>query len=177
MALTSTRAFSGRVAQKASAAPVRVSRARCVRVEARQFRKAMGVLGTKAGMMSYFTEEGLCVPATVIALEEGNVVTQVKTTATDGYNAVQIGYKATAEKRVTKPELGHLKKAGVPPMRHLVEFKVGSACLRRTAQGGRLLGPDGRTSWAGLNYASNSGLGAGQAALGRGRSRIVAGLW
>ncbi|KAG2487119.1 hypothetical protein HYH03_014232 [Edaphochlamys debaryana] len=129
MALRSTRAFTGQrsSALKSSAAPVRVSkvsRARVVVVEARQFRKSLGVLGTKAGMMSFFTEDGLCVPATVIALEEGNVVTQVKTADTDGYNAVQVGYKAVAEKKVTKPELGHLKKAGVQPMRHLVEFKL-----------------------------------------------------
>lgn len=46
-------------------------------------------------MMSYFTEEGLCVPATVIALEQGNIVTAVKTEETDGYNAVQV--RADAE--------------------------------------------------------------------------------
>ncbi|KXZ48522.1 hypothetical protein GPECTOR_27g693 [Gonium pectorale] len=124
MAMQQIRAFSGRKMMRSSAAPTRVSRARVVVVEARQFRKAMGVLGTKAGMLSYFTADGLCVPATVVALEEGNVVTQVKTEDTDGYNAVQIGYKAVAEKKVTKPELGHLKKAGVKPMRHLVEFKL-----------------------------------------------------
>lgn len=84
----------------------------------------MGVIGTKAGMMSFFTADGLCVPATVIALEEGNIVTQVKTADTDGYNAVQIGYQVVAERKVKKPELGHLTKAGCPPMRHLVEFKV-----------------------------------------------------
>jgi large subunit ribosomal protein L3 len=125
MALQSTRAFSGRAPVKV-AAPVRVSRGRAARlvVEARQFRKAMGVLGTKAGMMSFFTADGLCVPATVIALEEGNVVTQVKTVDTDGYNAVQVGYKAVAERKVSKPEVGHLSKAGVQPMKHLVEFKV-----------------------------------------------------
>lgn len=133
MALRQTRAFAGRNSMKSVAAPVRISnfsRLRTVVVEARQFRKALGVLGTKAGMMSYFTENGLCVPATVIALETGNVVTQVKTEDTDGYNAVQIGYKGVAARKVKKPELGHLKKAGVRPMRHLVEFKVG---LRRRA--------------------------------------------
>ncbi|KAG2428382.1 hypothetical protein HYH02_014398 [Chlamydomonas schloesseri] len=142
MALQQTRAFSGRMSLKSAAAPVRVSRAsraRTVLVEARQFRKAMGVLGTKAGMMSYFTEDGLCVPATVIALEEGNVVTQVKTADTDGYNAVQIGYKAVAEKRVTKPELGHLKKAGVQPMRHLVEFKLKDRAAVEAYQPGQAL--------------------------------------
>ena len=137
MALQSTRAFSGRAPVKA-AAPVRVSRGRTARlvVEARQFRKAMGVLGTKAGMMSFFTKDGLCVPATVIALEEGNIVTQVKTMDTDGYNAVQVGYKVVAERKVTKPEAGHLSKAGVQPMKHLVEFKVRSAAV-----GSGLVGP------------------------------------
>lgn len=127
--MQSTRAFSsGRAAAPLkAAAPVRVGRpGRATRlvVEARQFRKAMGLLGTKAGMMSFFTPDGLCVPATVIALEEGNIVTQVKTEDTDGYNAVQVGYKVVAERKVTKPELGHLQKAGVAPVKRLVEFKL-----------------------------------------------------
>jgi large subunit ribosomal protein L3 len=113
--------FSRGLAQRGG----RVSRCQTVRVEARQFRKALGVLGTKAGMVSFFTADGLCVPATVIALEEGNVVTQVKSDASDGYNAVQVGYKAVPQRKITKPELGHLQKAGVAPMKHLVEFKVG----------------------------------------------------
>eukprot|EP00983_Pelagomonas_calceolata_P027024 848902-Pelagomonas_calceolata.AAC.5 len=85
---------------------------------------AVGIFGTKAGMMSYFREDGTCVPATVIALEGGNMVTMIKTEETDGYNAVQVGYKTVPERKVKKPELGHLKKAGCPPMRHLREFKV-----------------------------------------------------
>lgn len=48
-------------------------------------------------MMSYFTEDGLCVPATVIALEEGNIVTAVKTDETDGYNAVQVHIASSGE--------------------------------------------------------------------------------
>ncbi|MEW5298912.1 MAG: hypothetical protein WDW36_001982 [Sanguina aurantia] len=74
--------------------------------------------------MSFFTPAGLCVPATVIALEGGNIVTQVKTVDTDGYNAVQIGYKVVAERKVKKPELGHLAKSGAPPMKILREFKL-----------------------------------------------------
>jgi large subunit ribosomal protein L3 len=85
----------------------------------------VGIFGTKAGMMTYFTPEGAAVPATVIALEEGNIVTMVKTQDTDGYDAVQVGYKVVAEKKVNKPELGHLSKANCPPMKHLREFKVG----------------------------------------------------
>lgn len=102
----------------------RVGRSTAVRVEARSLRAGLGVLGTKAGMMSYFTEDGLCVPATVIALEGGNIVTQVKTEDTDGYNAVQVGYRVVPERKVRKPELGHLAKSGAPPMKTLVEFRV-----------------------------------------------------
>jgi len=75
-------------------------------------------------MMSYFTPEGLCVPATVVALEAGNIVTMIKTDETDGYNAVQTGYRIVKERKVKKPELGHLKKAGCEPMKHLREWKV-----------------------------------------------------
>ena len=60
----------------------------------------------------------------MIALEEGNIVTQVKTTDTDGYNAVQVSYQGMKEKNCKKPVLGHLKKAGAPALRHSVEFKV-----------------------------------------------------
>lgn len=102
--------------------PARVS-SRMV-VEARQREAGVGIFGTKAGMMTYFTDDGLCVPATVIALEDGNVVTAIKTAETDGYAAVQVGYKVVAERKVTKPELGHLQKAGCSPMKHLREFRV-----------------------------------------------------
>jgi len=101
----------------------RVSRKSLV-CEARQHMAGVGLFGTKAGMMSYFTSDGLCIPATVIALEEGNVVTMVKTDETDGYNAVQTGYKVVPERKVKKPELGHLKKSGCAPMRHLREWKL-----------------------------------------------------
>lgn len=84
----------------------------------------VGIFGTKAGMMTYFTAQGTAVPATVIALEEGNYITMVKTTATDGYDAVQVGYKVVAERKVRKPELGHLNKSNCPPLKHLREFKV-----------------------------------------------------
>ena len=84
----------------------------------------MGMFGTKAGMTQIFTDEGLAIPATVIAFEPGNVVTQIHTVEKSGYDAVQIGYSQCKEKKLTKPELGHLRKAGVEPMRHLREFKV-----------------------------------------------------
>merc|ERR1719383_814225 len=59
-------------------------------------------MGTKAGMTTVFTEDGLALPCTVIALEEGNVVSQVKTKDSDGYNAVQIAYQPMKEKNLSK---------------------------------------------------------------------------
>ncbi|XWS57937.1 hypothetical protein CRYUN_Cryun09bG0215800 [Craigia yunnanensis] len=84
----------------------------------------IGVMGTKLGMMSYFETNGTVVPVTVVGFREGNIVTQVKTSATDGYDAVQVGYRRVRDKKLTKPELGHLEKGGVIPMIHLQEFRL-----------------------------------------------------
>lgn len=84
----------------------------------------IGVMGTKLGMMTYFEPNGLVVPVTVVGFREGNIVTQVKTEATDGYNAVQLGYRRVRDRKLTKPEMGHLKKSGVIPLRHLQEFRL-----------------------------------------------------
>jgi large subunit ribosomal protein L3 len=79
------------------------------------------IIGRKVGMTQIFGEDGARVPLTVI--EAGPChVTQVKTTETDGYEAVQLGFGAGKPKHLTKGELGHLKKAGAPPVRHLHEF-------------------------------------------------------
>ncbi|KAL2650934.1 hypothetical protein R1flu_019062 [Riccia fluitans] len=86
----------------------------------------VGLMGTKMGMMTYFTPEGNAIPVTVIGFHEGNIVTQVKTVATDGYSAVQVGYRRVRDRKLTKPETGHLNKAGVIPMRHLQEFRLTS---------------------------------------------------
>jgi len=81
-----------------------------------------GLLGKKIGMTSVFSAEGKNVPCTVI--EAGPcVVTQLKTVDKDGYEAVQVGFREKKEKHTTKPEMGHFKKAGVTPQRHLAEFK------------------------------------------------------
>jgi ribosomal protein L3 len=100
------------------------SRRAVVSVQARQAEAGVGVFATKAGMMTYFTADGLAMPATVLAMESPNYITGLKTQATDGYDAVQVGYKEVVERKVRKPELGHLKKAGCPPLKHLREFKV-----------------------------------------------------
>jgi large subunit ribosomal protein L3 len=80
------------------------------------------LLGKKLGMTQYFNEDGTVVRCTVI--EAGPcLVTQKKTVDTDGYAATQIAFGDVKAKRLTKPELGHLKKAGVGPKRHLVEVR------------------------------------------------------
>ncbi len=81
-----------------------------------------GLIGKKIGMTSVFSADGKNVPCTVIEVGPC-VVTQVKTTEKDGYNALQLGFEEQKEKHCTKPELGHFQKAGVAPKRHLAEFK------------------------------------------------------
>ena len=76
-----------------------------------------GLLGKKIGMTSVFSADGKNVPCTVIEVGP-RVVTQIKTVENDGYKAVQVGFRETTEKHVTKPLSGHFKKAGVAPQRH-----------------------------------------------------------
>lgn len=81
------------------------------------------ILGKKIGMTQIFAETGEVIPVTVI--EAGpEVVTQIKTVDTDGYNAVQVGYEDTKEHRVTKPIKGHFEKSGAPLKKHLTEFRT-----------------------------------------------------
>jgi len=82
------------------------------------------MFGTKCGMSNIYTEEGERYAVTIISFEEGNIVGQVKTKETDGYDAVQVGYRVAKEKKVKKPVRGHLSKYNCPPMRKLREFKV-----------------------------------------------------
>jgi large subunit ribosomal protein L3 len=85
-----------------------------------------GIIGRKIGMTQIFTEEGERVPATVI--EAGPcVVTAVREPERDGYGAVQLAFGETREALLTKPELGHLKKAGAPATRSLAEFRATDA--------------------------------------------------
>lgn len=80
------------------------------------------ILGKKVGMTQIFTEAGEVVPVTVI--EAGpEVVTQIKTVETDGYNAVQIGYEEQKPQRVNRPMTGHFEKSGITPKKHLAEFR------------------------------------------------------
>ena len=81
-----------------------------------------GLIGKKIGMTSVFSADGKNIPCTVIEVGPC-VITQVKTVETDGYEALQLGFQEKKEKHTTKPEMGHFKKAGVAPQRHLAEFK------------------------------------------------------
>ena len=89
-----------------------------------QMQKA--IIGKKVGMTQIFDESGKVIPVTVV--EAGPcVVTQKKTVETDGYVAVQLGFGDVKESKLSKPEAGHLKKAGVAPKKYLKEFKLENA--------------------------------------------------
>lgn len=84
------------------------------------------IIGKKVGMTQIFDENGHVIPVTVI--EAGPcVVTQKKTAEKDGYNSVQLGYEDIPERKLTKPEMGHLNKAGVSPKKYLREFNLENA--------------------------------------------------
>ena len=84
------------------------------------------IIGKKVGMTQIFDESGKVIPVTVV--EAGPcVVTQKKTIETDGYVAVQLGFEDIKESKLTKPEAGHLKKAGVEAKKYLKEFKLDGA--------------------------------------------------
>ena len=80
-----------------------------------------GILGRKIGMTQVFAKNGKLTPVTVIEVEP-NVVSQIKTVATDGYDAIQLAAVEKREKLANKPEIGHLKKANTTPKRFLKEI-------------------------------------------------------
>jgi len=94
----------------------------------------LGLLGRKVGMTRIFTDDGDTIPVTVLDVSN-NRVTQVKTAATDGYNALQVAFGARKASRVTKPEAGHLAKAGVEAGTILKEFRVTEEVLGKYAAG------------------------------------------
>lgn len=93
-----------------------------------------GILGRKKGMTEVFTTDGKLIPVTVIEVED-NVVSQIKTKETDGYEAIQLATVEKKESRSNKPEIGHLKKANTTPKRFLKEIRgvdVGAYALGDT---------------------------------------------
>jgi large subunit ribosomal protein L3 len=81
-----------------------------------------GLIGKKIGMTSIFDENGKNIPCTVIQAGPC-VVTQVRTEEVDGYDALQLGFDDKAEKRASRAEIGHAKKAGTSPKKKLIEFR------------------------------------------------------
>ena len=84
---------------------------------------AKGILGRKLGMTQIWDDQNRVVPVTVIEAGPCRVV-QLKTPERDGYSAVQLAFGDTKQQRLSRPELGHLKKADAPPSRHLAELRV-----------------------------------------------------
>ncbi len=84
---------------------------------------SLGLIGKKVGMTRIYINDGEAVPVTVIEVA-GNEVVQLKRTETDGYSAVQLGFKDKKESRVTKPMLGHFKKYNVTPKYVLRECRL-----------------------------------------------------
>ena len=84
---------------------------------------AIGLLGNKIGMTQIFDESGTIIPVTILKVGPC-IVTQVKTTAKDGYDSIQIGYGSVSSKSLTQPELGHLQKSNIQPLKYLKEFRI-----------------------------------------------------
>jgi len=84
---------------------------------------SLGLVGRKIGMTRVFTEDGVSIPVTVLDMSN-NRVSQVKSAASDGYDAVQIAFGNRKASRISKSVAGHLAKAGVEPARGMSEFRV-----------------------------------------------------
>jgi large subunit ribosomal protein L3 len=97
----------------------------------------LGLLGRKVGMMRLFTDDGVSVPVTVVDVSN-NRVTQVKTSERDGYSALQVTFGARKASRVTKPQAGHLAKAGVEAGEVTREFLVAGDVAQKFAAGSTL---------------------------------------
>lgn len=84
---------------------------------------SVGLLGNKIGMTQIFDESGNIIPVTILKVGPC-VVTQVKTKSKDGYDSIQVGYGNISSKSLTQPELGHLQKSDIQPLRYLKEFRI-----------------------------------------------------
>ena len=83
----------------------------------------VGLLGNKIGMTQIFDESGNIIPVTILKVGPC-VITQVKTKAKDGYDSIQIGYGNISRKGLNQPELGHLQKSNIQPLKYLKEFRI-----------------------------------------------------
>ena len=97
----------------------------------------LGLLGRKVGMMRVYTDEGDAIPVTVLDVS-GNRISQVKTSDTDGYTALQVVFGERKASRVTKPQAGHLAKAGVTAGTLVREFRVPADVAANYQAGGNV---------------------------------------
>jgi large subunit ribosomal protein L3 len=119
---------------------------------------AVGILGKKLGMTQIFDEAGNAIPVTVVQAGPC-VVTQVKTKDTDGYAAIQVGFDEVTEKKLNKPELGHLARSSSAPLRHLKEYRVetadsyelGQAITAETFTAGQMVDVTGKSMGRGFS--------------------------
>jgi len=98
----------------------------------------VGLLGNKIGMTQIFDESGNIIPVTILKVGPC-VVTQIKTKSKDGYDSIQIGYGNVSSKSLTQPELGHLQKSNIQPLKYLKEFRINEDC---TVEIGQVLNVD-----------------------------------
>jgi len=97
----------------------------------------IGIVGTKQGMTRLFTEAGTSIPVTVVSVFP-NIITQVKTDSSDGYNSVQVTFGSKKEKHLTKSELGHFNKFKIPPGEGLWELQTESKNLENLTPGSEI---------------------------------------
>lgn len=97
----------------------------------------IGIVGTKQGMTRLFTEAGTSIPVTVVSVFP-NIITQVKTDSSDGYNSVQVTFGSKKEKHLTKSELGHFNKFKTPPGEGLWELQIESENLENLTPGSEI---------------------------------------
>jgi len=83
----------------------------------------IGLLGNKIGMTQVFDESDNIIPVTILKVGPC-IVTQIKTKVKDGYNAIQVGYSYSSNKSLTQPQLGHLQKSNIQPLKYLKEFRI-----------------------------------------------------
>nr|YP_008144852.1 50S ribosomal protein L3 [Grateloupia taiwanensis]AGO19866.1 50S ribosomal protein L3 [Grateloupia taiwanensis] len=86
---------------------------------------SIGLLGKKIGMTQIFDEKGIAIPVTVLQMGPC-IITQIKNIETDGYQAIQIGYKTINANKTTKAIIGHLQKSKIPPVKYMREYRVES---------------------------------------------------
>ena len=118
----------------------------------------IGLLGNKIGMTQIFDESGNIIPVTILKVGPC-VVTQIKTTEKDGYNSIQIGYGSVSSKSLTQPQLGHLQKSNIQPLKYLKEFRInedsafeiGQVLNVESFQPGQLVNIQGKTIGKGFS--------------------------